>query len=78
MGPIFKLVQVPLDGILSLRRVDWMTQRGVICILAEGALDPAMSLMILNNAGPNTDACRMPVVTNLHLDIEPLTTALWM
>ncbi|KAF1478525.1 Cilia- and flagella-associated protein 99, partial [Pygoscelis antarcticus] len=37
------------------------------------------SLMkILNSTGPNTDPCRTPLVTNLHLDIEPLTTTLWM
>ena len=40
--PLLELVQVPLDGILSLRRVDCTTQLGVICKLAEGALDPAV------------------------------------
>ncbi|KAK4812855.1 LOW QUALITY PROTEIN: hypothetical protein QYF61_022581, partial [Mycteria americana] len=42
MGPLLKLVQVPLDGILSLRLVNCTTQLGVICKLAEGALDPAV------------------------------------
>ncbi|KAK4826030.1 hypothetical protein QYF61_003851 [Mycteria americana] len=40
IGPLLQLVQVPLDGILSLRRVDRTTQLGVIFTLAEGALDP--------------------------------------
>ena len=56
MGPLLELVQVPLDGILSLRRVNRSTQFGAVCKLAEGVLDPTMSLMkILNSTGPNTD-----------------------
>jgi len=55
-GPLLELVQVPLDGILSLRRVGCATQLGVICRLVEGPLDLSMSLMkILNSTGPNTD-----------------------
>jgi len=42
MSPLLELVQVPLDGILSLRYVDHTTQLGVICRLAEGALDPTV------------------------------------
>ncbi|KAK4831309.1 hypothetical protein QYF61_016798 [Mycteria americana] len=42
VGPLLKLVQVPLDGILSLRRVSCTTQLGAICNLAEGALDPTV------------------------------------
>ena len=42
MGLLCELVQVPLDGILSLRHVDRTTQLGVICKLAEGALNPAI------------------------------------
>lgn len=37
MGLPLELVKVPLDGILSLRQVNSMTQLGVICKLAEGA-----------------------------------------
>ena len=56
MGPFLDLVQVPLNGIPSLRCVNRTTQLGVICKFAEGALDPTMSLMkILNSTGPNTD-----------------------
>ncbi|KAK4823599.1 hypothetical protein QYF61_003799 [Mycteria americana] len=40
--PLLQLVQVPLDGILSLRHVNRTTQLGVICKLAEGALNPAV------------------------------------
>ncbi|KAK4829865.1 hypothetical protein QYF61_007257 [Mycteria americana] len=42
MGPLLKLVQVPLDGIPSLRHVNCTTQLGVTCKLAEGALDPTV------------------------------------
>jgi len=41
-GPLLELSQVPLDGIPSLWCVNRTTQLGVICKLAEGALDPAV------------------------------------
>ena len=41
-GLLLELVQVPLDGIPSLRCVSCTTQLGVICRLAEGALDPTV------------------------------------
>jgi len=56
MGPLLDLVQIPLDGIPSLRSVDHFTQFGVICNLAEGALDSSMSLMkILHSIGATMD-----------------------
>ena len=39
--PLVELVQVILDGIPSVRRVDCTAQLGVIGKLAEGAVDPA-------------------------------------
>jgi len=55
-GPLLQLVQVPLDGILSFRCVICTTPLGVICKLAEGALDLSKSLMkMLNNTNPSTD-----------------------
>ncbi|KAK4825874.1 hypothetical protein QYF61_003148 [Mycteria americana] len=42
MGPLLELVQFPLDGIPSLRHVNRTTQLGVICKLAEGALNPTV------------------------------------
>ncbi|KAK4817066.1 hypothetical protein QYF61_027095 [Mycteria americana] len=42
MGQVLELVQVPLDGIPSLRRVNCTTQLGVIYKFAEGALDPTV------------------------------------
>ncbi|KAK4822574.1 hypothetical protein QYF61_017160 [Mycteria americana] len=42
MGPLLKLVQVPLNGIPSLRHVNHTTQLGVLCKFAEGALDPTV------------------------------------
>ncbi|KAK4816649.1 hypothetical protein QYF61_019626 [Mycteria americana] len=44
-GPLLQLVQVPLDGMPSLRRVSHTTQPGVICKLAEGALDPTVCVI---------------------------------
>ncbi|PKU42524.1 rna-directed dna polymerase from mobile element jockey-like [Limosa lapponica baueri] len=72
-------VQIPLDGILSLRHVNHTTQLDVICKLAESAITLSVSLMkILNSAGPSTDSQGTPLVTDLHLDIELLTTILWV
>ncbi|RMC11435.1 hypothetical protein DUI87_11554 [Hirundo rustica rustica] len=39
MGPILEYVQVPVDGILSFRCVNCMSQLGVICKFAQSALD---------------------------------------
>ncbi|PKU31194.1 rna-directed dna polymerase from mobile element jockey- hypothetical protein [Limosa lapponica baueri] len=50
-------VQVPLDGIPSLKHVSHITQLGVICKLAEGALDPIVCVIDedLNSAAPSID-----------------------
>ena len=40
--PLLKFVQVPLDVISSLRRVNCTTQLSVICKLAEGTLNPVV------------------------------------
>ncbi|KAK4831353.1 hypothetical protein QYF61_017484 [Mycteria americana] len=42
MDPLLELVQVPVNGTLSLRHVNCTTQLGVVCKLAEGALDPTV------------------------------------
>ena len=42
MGPHFELVQVPVDGIPSLRCVERTTQLGVVCKLAEDGLNPTV------------------------------------
>jgi len=77
-GPLLQLVQVPPNGILFLRCVDHTPHLGVICKLAEGALDTTMSLTkILHSTGPNIDPWGIPLVTDLHLGIEPLTTTCW-
>ncbi|KAK4830027.1 LOW QUALITY PROTEIN: hypothetical protein QYF61_008365 [Mycteria americana] len=41
-GPLLDLVQVPPDGIPSLKHVNRTTQLGVVCKLAEGALNPTV------------------------------------
>ena len=79
-GPFLELVRVPLDGIPSPRRVNLTTQLAVICILAEGAHNPDVYVIdedikwYLFHYGPRG----IPLVTDVHLDIEPLTTTLWM
>ena len=42
MSPFLKLVQVPLNGIQSLRCVNCTTQLGVICKFDEGTLNPTV------------------------------------
>jgi len=55
-GLFLELVQVPLDGIRSFWHVNCTIQLGVICKLAEGALDLTKSLMkMLNSTGPSMD-----------------------
>ncbi|KAK4828850.1 LOW QUALITY PROTEIN: hypothetical protein QYF61_000907 [Mycteria americana] len=43
--PLLQLVQVPLDDIPPFWHVNCTTQLGVICKLAEGALDPAICVI---------------------------------
>lgn len=40
MGPLVKLIQVPLDGIPTFRNVSHTIQLGIICKLPGGALSP--------------------------------------
>jgi len=54
-GPFLELVQVPLDGIPSFWCLNRTTHLGVICRLAEGALNLAKSLMKMLNTGSSTD-----------------------
>ena len=42
MGPLLKPVKGPLDGIPSLKSTNCTSQLGVICKLAEGALNPTV------------------------------------
>lgn len=79
MGPLLELVQFQLGGIPSLGCVNHATQLDVICKFPKGALYPAMSVMkILYNTGPGMDPSGTPLISDFQLDIEPLTTALWL
>ncbi|KAK4829553.1 hypothetical protein QYF61_005222 [Mycteria americana] len=49
MNPFLKLVQVPLGGIPSFWHVNCTTQLGVICKLAEGALNLAVNVIDENS-----------------------------
>jgi len=58
-GPPLQLVRVSLGDIPSFWCVNCTTQLGVICKLAVGALDLAMSLMkIFNSTGPKSRPLR--------------------
>jgi len=55
-GPILQLVQVSLDGIPPFRCANCTTQLGVVCKLAEGALNLTTSLTkLLNSTSPSVD-----------------------
>jgi len=51
MGPPLKPVQIPLDNISSLWHVNCTTQLGIICKLAEDALNPTGSLQAKEMVG---------------------------
>ena len=86
---LLNLMEFTQAYFLSLSRSHWMAslpssisntpQLRVTRKLAEGALDPTMSLTKLSTSpSPNTDCWGTPFVTNLHLDIESWTATLWM
>jgi len=54
-GPFLDLVQVPLDGIPYFWCVNCTTQPGVVCKLAESALDLAVIDENVKRTGPSTD-----------------------
>jgi len=55
-GTPLQLVQVPLDGIPSFWYVNYTSQLGVICKLAESALDVTKSLTkMLKSTDPSMD-----------------------
>jgi len=72
MGPLFKLVQISLDGISSFCHIKCITQLGAISQLAD------VIEKMLKDSGPKTDPWGTPLVTSLHLDTELLTTTLWL
>ncbi|PKU42161.1 hypothetical protein llap_7535 [Limosa lapponica baueri] len=71
-------LRCPLNGILSLRCVNYTPQLGVICKLAGGALDPTVYVIDedIEQYWSNMDPSGTTLVIDLHLDIEPLTTTL--
>jgi len=77
-GPLFKHVQVPLDGVVSFCSVSCTIQLGIIHKFAEDTLDPTVCVTgkMLNSVGPKTDPCGTTLVSGLHLDLEPVTMTL--
>jgi len=77
IDPLLDLVQVPPDGILSLRHVDHTTQLGVTCRLAEGALDSAI-FVIDKYIKQYWSLYRSLRDTTRHWSlIQPLTPSCW-
>lgn len=78
MCPLFKPLQVPLDGIPSFLCINCTTQLDIISKLPRVPLIPwSMSLiMMLKRTGPKKDHWGTPLFTGLHLNTEPLTTIL--
>ena len=64
----------------SFRCVDCITQLDVVCKLAEGAFDLTVYVIDedVKQHWSHYDRWGTPLVTSLHLDIEPLITTLWM
>ena len=62
----------------SFHRVNHTTQFGVISKFAEGALNSIVDVIDKDVKEPSlkTDPWGMPLITGLHLDIEPLMTTL--
>ena len=71
---------VPLHGVPSFCCVHCTTQLGVISkLLRVHSIPPSVSLIeMLKSSGPRMDPWGTPLITGLHLDMEPLTTALWL
>ena len=82
--------EVHLGPLLSLSRSLWMASHpSVVSTTLHSLVSSAnllrvhltqlsMSLMkILKSTGPSSDHCGMPLVTDLHPDMKPLTTTLW-
>lgn len=75
MDPLPKPVLVPVDGVPSSSCVSYTTQVGVVSQLAEGALNPTMTLTkMLKNSSPKKVPWGTLLVPGHHLDIEPLST----
>lgn len=74
MGPLPKLVHVPLDGMVSFRSVAALLSFvSSASLLRVNLTLSSMSLMeILNNMGP----LRAPLATDLHLHIKLFTSSL--
>ncbi|RMC14133.1 hypothetical protein DUI87_09222 [Hirundo rustica rustica] len=78
MGPLPKHVQVTLNGIPFFYCVTCTAQLCVIVKFTEGTwISLSVSLVkALKSINPKTEPSGTPLVTSLHLDIEPFTTTL--
>ncbi|PKU41506.1 hypothetical protein llap_8184 [Limosa lapponica baueri] len=82
-GPPLKPVQVPLDVIPSLQRVNRATQLGVISKLTEGALNATIHVSnkeVKQHSSPyqplRNTTCHWPSTGHLAIDRNPLSAAI--
>ena len=77
MHPLLEPTQVPLDGIPSFCCVNCTAQLGAISKLLISIPLSVSLITILKSTSPKMDPWGVPLITSLHLDTQPLTTALW-
>ena len=77
MGPPFKFITLPLDGIHSFCCINCTVQLGVMSKFAECALNPILYITD-KDVKEYQYQDRLLRDTTCHLDIEPLTTILWL
>jgi len=75
--PFLTPVQIPSNGILSFCHINCTIQLSVIRGFAEGALPRSLTTM-LKNSDPSSESLDIPLITDLRLEIKPLTTTLWL
>ena len=80
MCSLLKSVQVSLVGILSFYCINGTSQPGVISKLDEGTLDLTVCAIDedVEERWLHDEPLEALFVIGLHLDIEPLTTTVWL
>lgn len=74
--PIFKPIQIPLNGHLSVVSIALLSFVSSENLLRVHLLPQSMSLIkMVKSTGPKTDPCGMLLITGLLLDTESLTSS---
>lgn len=79
VSPFLQPIYVLLEGGPALEHLNWCSQFGVIYRLDENTLWCLLQISGKDNnkTGPRTDSCDTPLITNLQVDNDSLTTVLW-